>query len=231
MNMDCFLKRYTSFLMKDEGDSLFESFKFILGGTTSPRIGKLLNFAVSQMGHDECYVETGVFTGGTLIPASWNNGRVCIGIDPYEGMIESSDYLFIKEQAQRNMKTMSPNSKLIEKDFRNVTKEEIGMPIAVSFIDAMHNFNGVYDNLSWLHPLLADHAVIVFDDINFLEVSQAIAQWLKEHGETYDLTAYIKPFYKDENYISSISDRFLNNGICILRYHKDAIPLGIVAVP
>lgn len=83
MNMDCFLKRYCNILLNDENDALFQSFKVLVGGTTSHRIAKLINFAVSQMGHDECYVETGVFTGGTLISAFWANGRTCIGIDSY----------------------------------------------------------------------------------------------------------------------------------------------------
>lgn len=214
--------------MNDENDALFHTFKVLVGGTTSVRIMKLLNFAVSQMGHDECYVETGVYTGGTLISANWMNGRTCIGIDPYEGMVECKDFSAVRDQARININGMAAGSKLIEKDFRKIGKDEIGMPIAVSFIDAMHNFDGVYDNLAWLDPLLSDHAIIIFDDINFLGVSQAISRWLSEHPNTYDMTCYIKPFYQDEKYISSVGDRLLNNGVCILRYHKDPAAVGMI---
>ena len=176
VNVDCFLKRYTGVLLNDENDALFQTFKVLVGGTTSVRIMKLLNFAVSQIGHDECYVETGVYTGGTLISANWMNGRTCIGIDPYEGMVECKDFSAVRDQARININGMALGSKLIEKDFKKIGKDEIGMPIAVSFIDAMHNFDGVYENLVWLDPLLADHAIIIFDDINFLGVSQAISQ-------------------------------------------------------
>lgn len=228
MNMDYFLKKYTSIFMNDGNDTTFETLKTLIGGTTSTRIAKLLNFAVSQIGHDECYVETGVFTGCTLISANRNNGRRCVGIDPYEGMTETVDFTRIRDQARAYIAGYGEGAVLIEKDFRGVTKEEIGMPVAVSFIDAMHTEKDVLDNLEWLHPLLADDALIFLDDINYLGVSVAISKWLSKHGDTYDLTAYIKPFYQDEKNSWAIGDRLLNNGVCILRYHKNPAAVGVI---
>lgn len=229
--MDCFLKRYVSILLNDENDSAFMTLKMLVGGTTSHRLGKLLNFAVSQMGHDECYVETGVFTGCTLISAHWANGRTCIGIDSYGKNMNEASLLnpeIIRDTARRNILTMAAEATLIEKDFRDVKPEEIPKKVAVSFIDAKHTEEEVLANLEWLHPLLADDALILFDDINYLGVSVAISRWLSKHGDTYDLTTYIKPFYQDEMYISSAGDRLLNNGICILRYHKNPAAVGVI---
>jgi predicted O-methyltransferase YrrM len=226
--MDYFLKQYARILLNADNDPTFEMIKVLVGGTTSVRIAKLLNFAVSQIDHDECYLETGVYLGGTLISANRNNGRPAIGIDPYEGMVERADWQTVRDRARNYIQTLGEGATLIEKDFRKVMKEEIGHPVAVSFIDALHHKKDVLDNLEWLHPLLADDALVAFDDINYLEVSQAISEWLSRHGDQYDLTAYIKPFYQDEQNSWSVGDRLLNNGLCILRYHKNPAALGVI---
>lgn len=221
MNMDCFLKRFPEVLMNEPHDAIFEAMILWVGGSTSHRIGKLLNFAVSQMGQNECYVEVGVFNGGTLISANWRNGKPAIGIDSFDGMVEAHNPNPIRERARANVAAMGEGARLIEKDFRNVTKEEIGLPISVCFIDAMHTEKDVTDNLVWLEPLLSDDALIFFDDINFGGVEKAIYEWWKNHLNCYDMTIYIKPFYQDANYIWSMGDRFLNNGLCVMRYHRN----------
>lgn len=231
MNMDCFLKRFSQILMSSENDATFEAFKIWVGGTTSPRIGKLLNFAVSQMDLDECYVETGVFTGCTLISAHYANGRKCFGIDSYGNNMNEATLTnpeVIRDQARWNIARLAGDAKLIEKDFRDVKTDEIGHPIAVSLIDAKHTYQEVWDNLLWLEPLLADDALIFFDDINYEGVSQAMFDWLDSHLTTYQLTCYIKPFYQDGKYVSSVTERGLNNGFAILRYHKNPAAVGVV---
>lgn len=233
MNMDCFLKRFSQVLMTNDNDATFEAFKIWVGGTTSPKIAKLLNFAVSQMDADECYVETGVFTGCTLISAHYANGKTCIGIDPYgPGMKEATlhDAAIIRDQAKWNIARLAAESRLIEKDFRDVKPEEIEKKIAVSMIDAKHNYPEVWDNLVWLEPLLADDALIFFDDINYEGVSAAILDWLKAKPENYQLTAYIKPFYQDGKYVSSVTERVLNNGFALIRYHKNPKAVGVVSL-
>lgn len=220
MNMDCFLKRFSQVLITSDGDALFESFKIWLGGTTSIKISKLLNFAVSQMDQDECYVETGVYTGCTLVSSFWANAKKCYGIDPYgEGMPEATTQIpeFVRDQARRNISQLSQGVKLIEKDFRNVTPEEIPEKIAVSFIDAKHDYVNVTDNLKWLEGKLASDALIFFDDINYSEVSRAIVDWWLLHRKNVSLICWIEPFYQDTGYISSVQDRVLNNGLVILR--------------
>ena len=231
MNMDCFLKRFSQVFVSSDNDATFEAFKIWVGGTTSSKISKLLNFAVSQMDMNECYVETGVFMGCTLISAHYANDRVCIGIDSYgDNMAEATtaNAGVIRDQAVWNIQRLAHESKLIQKDFRDVSKEEIPHPIAVSFIDAKHTYKDVWENLEWLEPMLADDALIFFDDINYEGVSAAVLDWLKAKSETYQLTAYIKPFYQDGKYISSMTERVLNNGFAIIRYHKNPAAVGVV---
>jgi predicted O-methyltransferase YrrM len=228
MNMGCFLKRFPEILMNDRQDGQFETLNILIGGSTSARIGKLLNFAVSQMSDGECYVETGVFNGGTLISANFRNGRPAFGIDPYDGMVERADPSPVRDKARLMIGVMGEGAKLIEKDFRVVTKDDLGgLPVAVSFIDAMHTYKDVTENLVWLEPLLAKDALIVFDDINYGGVEGAIHDWFGSHRENYELTALIKPFYQDLGNLWTFGDRFLNNGVAVLRYHKDPLAKGV----
>ena len=227
MNIDYFLKQYVGFLMNEQGDSFFENIGLFTGGTTSARIGKLLNFAVSQMGEDECYVEVGVFTGNTLCQAGFNNEKHCIGIDSYSPseMMQMTGQTpnFVRDRCLQNINCLSRGkTKLIQKDFRNVSLEEIGRKVGVSFIDGKHDYLSVMENFSWLEPKLADHAIIILDDINYIEVSLAVEDWMSGKATNYDMLAYVKPCYGlDLKCMSSTRDRFLNNGICVIRYHKD----------
>ena len=226
MNIDSFLKGFSGVLFNDQNDSVFETLKIITGGTTSPRIAKLLNFAVSQMNDSECYVEVGVFTGGTLCSANYANHKKAIGIDKYTGYeisrMTQQNFTEIRDRCLRNIDSLGQSTtRLIEKDFRNVTKEEIGYPVAVSFIDGTHNYGEVVQNLEWLMPLLSEQSILVFDDVNYLEVSRAIFDWLLSHQDHFELLTYVKPYYQDERYLSSVRDRFMNNGVCVLRYYYD----------
>jgi hypothetical protein len=226
MNIDCFLKRFTDVLCNDKQDDIFNTVSIITGGTTSARIAKLLNFAVSQIDDSECYLEVGVYLGTTLCSAGLNNEKTCVGIDNYnQGSPEfvDKDASKLRDRCLHNINSMVRKATLIEKDFHDVTKEEIPKPVAVSFIDGRHDFDGVTDNLKWLEPLLADNAIIVFDDINYFEVSDALGKWMSENYKNYEMLCYIKPFYTNCNYISSIRERFLNNGIAIIKYGRNGI--------
>lgn len=223
MNIDCFLKRYTKILLSADGDGMFEAFKVWLGGTTSPKIAKLLNFAVSQMDAGECYVEVGVFTGATLVSTFWANGKPCVGIDSYSDNLKEASILpaeIIRNKARINVQELALGAKLIEKDFRDVKAEEIPGKVAVAFIDALHTEKEVTDNLAWLEPLLAEDALIFFDDVNHEGVTNAIWSWLHAHPKTMELTAYIRPHYQTPRYMSSVEDRVLNNGFAIVRHGK-----------
>ncbi len=225
MNIDFFLKRYLDVLMNDHSDHEFISIKMLTGGTTSHRIAKLLNFAVAQMAESECYLEVGVFLGTTLCSAAHINNRKCIGIDNYDpemlGTMTESPPSQLRDRCLFNIKQFSPHITLIEKNFREVTKEEIGAPVAVSFIDGKHTYLEVRDNLTWLEPLLAKDAVLIFDDMNCVDVQRAVQERIGLYKENYDLLFYAKPNYGDSAYSWSLADRFLNNGVCVVRYHKE----------
>lgn len=230
MNIVTFLKRFPDFLMNEKDDPVFQNLQLLTGGTTSARIGKFLNFCVGLMDDEERYVEVGVFTGSTLCAAVYHNNRKCVGIDSYlpSELSQMTQWTpeMVKNRCLANIQSVDQlkgYARLIESDFRAVTPEQIGGPVAVSFIDGKHDYPSVIENFDWLEPMLADHAIIVLDDVNYVEVSMAIEDWMASHGEHYDLLAYVKPCYGDGKDLTSLRDRFLNNGVCVLRYHKDAM--------
>lgn len=231
MNIDCFLKRFASVLMNEAGDDKFEMLKILTGGTTSPRIAKLLNFAVSQMNDKECYVEVGVFTGSTLCAAGYETGHRCIGIDKYDpGDIRTMariDSVKVRDRCIYNLGALATNTVLIEKDFRKVTAEDIELPVAVSFIDGKHSYADVKLNLEWLLPKLADEAIIVFDDVNYDGVSKAIFEFTPK---PFELLAYVKPICQNALYTFSPVERFINNGVAIFRYSRFQGPAWVVLV-
>lgn len=224
MNIEGFLKRFAGILMNESGDQVFDTLKVLTGGTTSARLAKTLNFAVSQMEPEECYLEVGVFSGSTLCAAGYMTGKPCVGIDKYDAKEIASmgaDPVFVRDRCLHNIKNLTQKTVLIEKDFRDVTPEEIPQKVGVSFIDGKHDFTDVHENLKWLEPKLADHALLIFDDINFMGVSQAIFAWLSENQANYDLVTYVRPYYGSDFYVPSLTDRFLNNGIAIVHYHRN----------
>jgi Methyltransferase domain len=228
MNIVHFLKRYPDILMNQYNDDIFNNLQLLTGGTTSSRIAKLLNFSVGLMEGEERYVEVGVFTGSTLCAAAYHNEKICIGIDNYlpEEMVQITQLTpeMVKARCRANIQAIDGQKgyvRLIEKSFRDVKPEEIGGPVAVSFIDGKHDYAGVVENLKWLDPMLADHAILVFDDINYIEVSMGIQDWLSAHQDHYDFLAYVKPCYGDGKDVVSVRDRFINNGVCVIRYHRD----------
>lgn len=223
MNINYFSHKFSSVLLNDENDHYFGTLKFLSGGTTSPRIAKIINFATSLMDDSECYLEVGVFTGFSLCSAGYLNGKKCVGIDNFDmGSVGwGPDANVIREHCKGNIQKMTVNARLIESDFRAVTKEQIGSPVGVTFIDGRHEYKDVVENLEWVTPLLSDDAVLIFDDVGLEAVAWAIKSWWATHYKQFEILAYIKPHYVESKALTHIQDQVIHQGICIMRYSKN----------
>src|SRR4051812_46744669 len=84
MKYDLFLSNYLRAIYSPAGDERFAYLQMQIGGLSSPKTAKLLNLAASCMDEGELYVETGVFTGYTLISASFDNHKQVLGIDSFD---------------------------------------------------------------------------------------------------------------------------------------------------
>jgi predicted O-methyltransferase YrrM len=219
------MHKYAGVLLSSENDHYFSALKLMSGGTTSPRIAKIINFATSLLGPEECYLEVGVFTGYTLCAAGLLNDKKCVGIDNFDmtsvGWNPDADTIY--ENCLGNLKRLSVNAQLIRSDFRAVEPEQIPGKIGVAFIDGRHEFADVYENLEWLTPKLADDAVVIFDDAGLGAVDIAIRSWWLDKRENFDILAYIKAHYVDGAVTTPIQDQVAHQGLCIMRYQRNGL--------
>ncbi len=130
----------------------------------------------------ERYVETGVFTGFTLICAGHDNQAMTLGIDNFDLKgPESSvgcdmDEAKIRSILKSNCEGYGVKGHVVEADFRNVNLETI--KTGVAFIDGRHDYDSVTDNLKWIEPSLVKDAVIILDDLDCEGVPEAILNWV-----------------------------------------------------
>lgn len=206
--------------MSDVGDHVYSSMRFMTGGLTSYRTAKLLNYSASILDDDECYLEIGVFTGYTLMAAHYYNAKVCIGIDHFNSF--GIDPEVVKNQCKKNIEYMSRSQNqgvlVIDSDFKDVTKEMIGRSIGALFVDGGHSYEETRDQVDWATPLLSDQAVILFDDLCFAGVKQAVDEIMKRPG--HELLFYAKPYYVGEGFYTD-RDRVLNTGLAVVGYRRN----------
>jgi predicted O-methyltransferase YrrM len=218
VNINHFLARFSSVLMNETGDQTFETLKLLTAGTTGARIGKLINFAVSCLDPEECYLEVGVFTGFTLISANYQNNRHCVGIDSFQpDQIFSIQPADVRLKCAYNLKNYTSNTKLIEGDFRAVTQEMVEKLVGVHFIDGDHNYQAVIDGINWVTPMLAKDAIVIIDDVGYQEITRAITEIADYPG--YELFFFYAPLYVGDT-VYPVGDKVLHQGLAILRYAK-----------
>lgn len=218
MNINQFLSRFSDVLMNDQNDQTFETLKLLTAGTTSARIAKLLNFATSCMTPEERYLEVGVFTGFTLASAGYLNNRRCIGVDSFQPeQVFSIPPEEVKTRCKKNLFNYSYNTLLIEADFRAVDPQMVDGPVGVHFIDGDHNYQAVKDGIAWVTSLLADEAVVVFDDVGYEGITQAVTETANQPG--YEVVFFSRPLYVGDT-VYSVADKVLHQGLAILRYSR-----------
>jgi hypothetical protein len=219
VNYPLFLSNYLRVIYSQNGDETFAFLKMATQGLSSPRVGKLINMAVSCMEGEERYVETGVFTGYTLASAAHGNMKTVLGIDNFDVSGEDSSVGVemnpdsIREKLKKNMEYFCVGGQVIESDFRGVNLD--GVKTGVSYIDARHDYVTVIDNLTWLEPSLAKDAVIILDDLDCPGVAEALLDWLKGHKE-YELLFFSKSkgcMSRDATY-----DKTFTNGLAVVHY-------------
>lgn len=219
MNYELFLSNYLRAIYSPDGDNDFSAIKIQTGGLSSARTAKLIHLAASCMDDGERYVETGVFTGYTLISAAYDNRKVVLGVDNFDTKGPGSsvgcdiDPDMIKARLKRNIDHFQIGGQVMEGDFRGVDLKDIRT--GVSFIDARHDYANVIDNLKWLHPSLVKDAVLIFDDVDCPGVDQAILDWVHDHKE-YELLFLSKS--RDCMHRTATYDKTFVNGLAVVHY-------------
>lgn len=230
MNINRFLTDLPRYFMSPEGDEPYHVLRLLSGGMTSPRIAKVLNFAVRCMEDSEFYCEIGSYTGYTMLSAGYENNAHIIGIDNFSFEFGLNDKTpdqiaqlrtNVKNQLAQNLAHYgTPMIEHVDSDFRALDfrhKEGSPVKMAVFFIDGKHTFEDVTDSLNWGTPFLSQNAVVILDDMNIDGVYEATMNYLKDHKE-FELVFHCKPIV-DES-LGRFRDTIIHNGVSILKYRR-----------
>ncbi len=133
------------------------------GSFSAPKVRRLLNALCSQRGAR--YLEIGVHTGGTLIPALYRNEAVATCIDNWR-MFDGA-----REQFRRNLDRFLPN-RVIEIHDADCWQIELAMldrGYNIYFYDGDHSAESQYNGIVRYAPVLAKRFVLLIDDCNWIE--------------------------------------------------------------
>lgn len=187
MMLNEFMLSYPPLICTDYGEAEFASIRVLCPGLSSPKLGKILNFAGRFLEPGEIYLEIGTFTGYTLISASHDNSRCEFwGIDNMRLLGEKTSQEkqeWVRNRLKINLDHFKyGNHHFIEADYKDVILPE-GKKIGVFFIDGHHTKEEVIENFKWGHDKLSDNALIVIDDISCWGVGDGVMDWVKDHDE------------------------------------------------
>ena len=222
MDTTKFLHNYNNLICSDFGEQEFAAIRVLCPGLSSPKLGKLLNYAGRCLPKGEIYLEIGTFTGYTLISASHHNTHTkFLGIDNFRLIGEKTTpehQAWVRDRLRLNREHFKyGNQEVIDSDFRNVQFSP-DVKIGVFFIDGHHTREEVYENFKWAHPNMADEALIFVDDISIGGVGDGITGWTKDHPE------YMEFFRMHNFYPKEDGDHWSNsfwNGLSILRFKRE----------
>lgn len=222
MDITKFLYNYGNLVCSDFGENEFSAIRVLCPGLSSPKLGKMLNYACRCLSNDEIYAEIGTFTGYTLISASHHNTHTeFLGIDNFRLLGEKTTpahKAWARDRLKINLEHFKyGNHHIIDSDFRNV-KLGPDVKIGVFYIDGHHTREEVYENFKWAHPNLSDEAIIFVDDISMCQVGDGVRDWVRDNPE-YTEFFRMHNFYPKEN-----GDHWSNsfwNGLSIVSFKRE----------
>ena len=146
------------------------------GGRSAPKVRRLLNALCSQLGAN--YLEVGVYTGSTFIPAVYGNQATATCIDHWE-MFQGS-----YEQFMKNKRSFLDGRKvnIINHDCFTLDVSIVPQGINVYFYDGDHSARAQYDAIAHYAPCLASPCVILVDDANWEEPREETRRAIRDLG-------------------------------------------------
>jgi cephalosporin hydroxylase len=133
-------------------------------------------------------VETGVHNGRGLAALASGGPGVVVGIDCY-------DHPTLSQVLQHY-----PNARFIQSASNDDNTVQAiaayGVPIEILHIDTEHSYGQATADYRSYEPLLAEHAIILFDDVNAMDgaVMQAARDlqlsWLHKEDQLHPITGY-----------------------------------------
>jgi hypothetical protein len=143
-------------------------------GFSAPKVRRLLNALCSQS--DARYLEIGVHTGSTLIPALYGNQAQATCIDSWR-MFDGA-----REQFRKNLDQFLPNRQIevVDQDCFGLDLSALRTSFNVYFYDGAHDAKSQYQGIIRYAPCLDRRFVLLVDDFNWEEPRNETARALME---------------------------------------------------
>lgn len=173
--------------------------KFNMHIMTCDNIIFMITQAVKNMTKKECYVNLGVYRGGSLLPpAYFNKDKKCIGVDNWcKFDNENKNEGIVKDYMKRfDIK----NVEIITNDHNRFFDNYTGDKIGVFFADGGHSYDETLEALSKCEKHMAKKSIIIVDDTDRQEIENACIEFVKnsKFKELWDIhgAKYIKDRHK-----------------------------------
>lgn len=146
-------------------------------------IGALINYGISKMQPDTCFVNVGVWNGFTFLSGIVENaGASCIAIDNFSEFGGPRE-AFLK----RFEKYRSPNHVFYEMDYRAYFEKHHKQPIGFYIYDGEHSYENQLEGLRVAEPFLAKGCIILVDDTAWEDPRRATLDFIKQSNNSYEM--------------------------------------------
>lgn len=147
-----------------------------LAGLSAPKVRRLLNALCSQP--NARYLEIGVHTGSTLIPALYGNTALATCVDNW------SAFDGAREAFKKNLAQFLPHRfiEVHDADCWKVNPSDLSGSYTVYFYDGDHSRKSQYEAITRYAPLLASRFVLLVDDCNWVEPREETKRALSDLG-------------------------------------------------
>jgi len=147
------------------------------------RIGRIINWIVSQMPADQQYVNVGVWHGFSLFAGMVGNpDKKCVGVDNFS--LSSSSRISCRQDF---IKFGSAKHDFFEMGMDEYFKKYHSGKIGFYFYDADHSYPAQLRGLELAEPFMADDCLIMVDDTNQEYPKQATLDFMKQSKYNYEI--------------------------------------------
>ena len=152
--------------------------------------GHLINQICKRLKNDQLYLNIGCWKGFSLIAGMIETNCQVIGVDNF------SEFGGPKKKLKENFNKYKniDHHKFYDLDYKDFFKkfEKEKKMINFYFYDGEHSYKNQLENLIIADQFLAKDAIVMIDDINFIEVENASKEFVSKHSKNYEILKEIK---------------------------------------
>ena len=152
--------------------------------------GHLINQICKKLKNDQLYLNIGCWKGFSLIAGMIETNCQVIGVDNFSEFGGPKETLVQNFNKYKNIK-LHKFYELDYIDFFNKFEKE-KKSINFYFYDGEHSYKNQYENLILVDQFLANDAIIMIDDINFIDVENASKDFVSKYSKNYKILREIK---------------------------------------